>query len=939
MHKHCFRWISLASLFLYCIPIIAQKEIKGIVYDKESSETIVNANIVIDGTSIGCLSGVDGTFEIRASQGQLLRISFIGYTPVDVVVDERDFYEVYLEPGTGLEEVVLIGFRGKERVDVDRATPVDIIETRDLQNTYQNDLGQMVQFTAPSYNTAKYGVNGTTNYADPASLKGLGTDQLLVLVNGLRRHQFSTLNLNVAPGLGTVVTDLNSIPTAAVKRVEVLREGAAAQFGSDAIAGVINLALKDQSNGGSFTSLAGLHISSPDDPASSGRSFEDGFTIKNSLNYGLGLGKTGSFLNFTLEYFNFQGTNRQDYYTGPLYPEVPVDQPRDGDGNIIPTEDYPYFTDDPRAERSFYPDDDFLVGTFGGNPNETKQFFVNTAYPIGTKGVDWFAFGGYSEKYITSYGFFRPPAQYSRAVLTVFPDGYVPILPGQSTDYSVATGLRAPLGNDWASEWSYGFGHNDLQLWNYNSTNPSMGSATPTSFFVGKYWFQQHIWSADVNKDFGSVMGLGGLHLALGTQYRLDRYQQFLGSPESYKIGPLALEGKDVGSSARPGVQDQNDIQRSNFGLYADMEADVNSKLLLATALRFERYSDFGNNVSGRLAVRYKFLKDLALRASYDRGFRAPSVAQLGTINNTSTGQNGVIVITRQVDAADPRLEQLGIEHPRAEISNGFNVGITSRLANGRLLLTLDGYQVHINDRVVISERISTSLFPAVAALFPNEKEIRFFTNHISTRTTGIDLVLSYQKVFDPKHSLDLSFAGNYSGTEVVSQKDTPEELLAGAAEEDRDLKLLGLTAIELIEVAVPRTKLIFNCNYHWNRWKVDLRTTRFGEVQAYSSGLSPDDPNVHRDPEDDRPGGVQTFAAKWVTDLSIGYELGKNLLLTIGSNNIFDVYPDKYNATANGFAGQANSYLNGQIPYSRNSNQFGFNGRFVYASVVITLK
>lgn len=927
-----FIYSLLSSIILTSLTISSFGQVKGLIYDKETKEPLIGASVAIKGTSKGTITEFDGSFSLEAQKGETLIFSYTGYNDQEVVVDDRETYEIYLGSGVDLNEITVVGSRGKPRTDVDRPVPVDVVDFKELKATGQTDLGQMVQFSSPSFNSAKYGVNGTTNYADPASLRGMGPDQSLVLVNGKRRHQFSTLNLNVAPGLGNVVTDLNSLPSGAVKRMEVLRDGAAAQYGSDAIAGIINLALKDQADGGSFTSTVGFHNSSPDDAASGGRTFRDGFTIKNSLNYGFDLGKEGSYFNFTLEHFSFAGTNRSDFYSGGLYPSLPEDQPRDANGNIIPTEDYPYFTDDPRAERNVYPQEDFVVGNYGSNENETKQLFVNASYPIG-KGLNIYAFGGYSDKDIIAYGFFRNPSRFSRAVLTVFPDGYVPILPGQSEDYSIAVGLNRTLKDAWNFDLSYTLGHNDLELWNRNSTNPSLGSATPTSFYVGQYWFEQNIINADVSKDLGSVGGIEGLNVAFGAQYRTDRYQQFLGSPESFEVGPLAIEGKDVGASARPGIQDVNDIDRSNFGVYADVEADINESLLVAAALRYENYSDFGGNLSGKLATRYKISDNFAIRGSYNRGFRAPSVAQLGTINNTSTVQNGVIVITRQVDAADSRLAQLGIEDPKAEISNNFNLGLTAKLANGAFLITVDAYQITIDERIVISERLRTSDYPAVAALFPNEREIRFFTNHVDTKTQGLDIVLSYKKAFAEKHRLNVSLAATFNGTDVTGQKDTPSEILAGADESKLGLKLLGKTATELIEVAVPRQKILINALYEIGNFGLTARMTRFGEVKAFSNGLSAEDSNVECD-ENGRC--VQTFEAKVVTDLALSYQFSDRFQLTVGSNNVFDVYPDKYNNTANGFAGQASSYASGQIPYSRNSNQFGFNGRYLYLSTAI---
>jgi len=437
---------------------------------------------------------------------------------------------------------------------------------------------------------------------------------------------------------------------------------------------------------------------------------------------------------------------------------------------------------------------------------------------------------------------------------------------------------------------------------------------------------EQDIISADVSKRL-DIGGISGLNLAFGALFRNEIFWQTPGSLQSFTAGPLASEGKDVGSSARPGIADENEVTRNNFGVYVDAEADISEDLLLAGALRFENYSDFGSNLSGKLAARYKLTRNFSVRGSYNRGFRAPSVSQLGTINNTSTVQNGQVVITRQVPASDPRLEQLGVSQPEAEISNNFNLGVTAKLLDGALLFTADVYQIGIEDRIVITERMNTANFPAVAALFPDSREIRFFTNHADTNTQGIDIVAAYKRAFANEQSLNFSIAATFNATEVTSQKETPAELLVGATDQE-DFRLLGQTATELIEVAVPRQKILVSGNYNYKNFGITLRFTNYGSVQAFSRGLSPEDDNTICD---DNGRCVQEFSPKLVTDLSGSWKFNDRFVFTIGANNLFDVYPDKYNTDRNGFVGSASSYAAGQIPYSRNSNQFGFNGRYLY--------
>ena len=810
------------------------------------------------------------------------------------------------------ETITVVGSRGKARTDVDRPVPVDVVSAVELKATGQTDLGQQVQFTSPSFNSSKFGVNGATNFADPASLRGLAPDQVLLLINGKRRHQFSALNLNVAPGLGTVVSDLNSIPTGAVSRIEVLRDGGAAQYGSDAIAGIVNLTLNDSSDGGSVGLTTGIHRRG------------DGFTVKASLNQGVPLGE-GGFLNYTLEYFSADATNRSDPFTGVIYPNAPA-----GFVPGVPTANFPYLTANPRADRNVYPQGPFVVGNYGSNRNRTYQAFLNSKVPL-SDNFSAYLFGGYSRKDIRAFGFFRAPVTTGNAVLSIFPDGYVPILPGRSIDYSVTGGLNGEVDN-WKLDLSYGYGQNYLDQFARNTVNASLGAASPTSFYVGRTRFSQQVVEATASKDYGAVGFIQNLNVAFGAQYRRDNFQVRRGDPASFAIGPLAITGRASGSNGRPGFApaDENDLSRSNVAGYIDLEADLSDAFLVTTALRYENYSDFGGNLSGKFAARYKITDQVALRGSYNRGFRAPSLAQIGNRVNTSTVQNNLILQTQQISSDDPRLKLLGVPDPKAEISDDFGGGITGDFNNvlgGRLTATLDAFQINIKDRIVISEGLLTANFPRLAALFPGVREIRFFTNQIDTRTRGVDLVLAY-KANIGADNLSLTLAGSHSQTRVRRQRPTPTQLVAGASAANQANRLLGLTSIELIEVAQPRTKILFSSNYKTGDLTLGARASYFGNVKAFSTGLSPLDNNVKCDANNRC---VQTFRAKTIIDLNATYAFTKDFSLTLGANNLFNIYPDKWNNRADGKVGEAASYSSGQTPYTRNASQFGFNGSYYY--------
>ena len=813
---------------------------------------------------------------------------------------------------TAAEEVdiTVIGSRGRARTDADRPVPVDVVSTEELAATGQTDLGQQIQFTSPSFNSAKYGVNGATNFADPASLRGLAPDQVLLLINGHRRHQFSALNLNVSPGLGTVVSDLNSIPTAAVGRIEVLRDGAAAQYGSDAIAGIVNLSLKSDDDGGSIGVTTGLNEEG------------DGFTIKTSLNHGLPLGSAGGFINYTFEYFATEGTNRSDAYNGALYPATPATYATTG-----PTADFPYTTANPRADRGVYPQGDFVIGNYGSNRNRTYQAFLNSELPL-SNAVTAYLFGGYSRKDIRAFGFFRAPATRANAVLSIFPDGYVPILPGRAIDYSINAGLKAEIAG-WELDLGYGFGHNHLDQFARNTVNASLGSASPTEFYVGRTEFNQQVVDLTASRDLGQVGFIDALNVATGVQWRRDNFQVARGDAAAYAVGPLALSGRTAGSNGRPGYSpaDENDLSRRNIGAFIDVEADISDAFLVTTALRYEDYSDFGGNLSGKLAARYKLSDAIAVRGSYNRGFRAPSLAQIGNRVNTSTVQNNQILQTQQIASSDPRLATLGISDPVAEISDSFSLGLTGDM--GPFTFTIDAFQIDIEDRIAITDGILTANFPAVAALFPGVREIRFFTNQIDTRTRGIDVVATYRFDVGPGR-LNLTLAGTHSETEVLRQRATPTQLVAGASATNQAALLLGLTAIELIEVAQPQSKILFSTNYEIDGLTIGARATYFGEVQAFSTGLNAADSNVECNPANRC---VQTFGSKTIFDLNVTYAFSEAFSLTAGANNLFDTYPDKWNNLRDGAVGEASSYSNGQTPYTRNANQFGFNGAYYYVT------
>lgn len=865
--------------------------LEGHVHDAQG-EPLVGVSVVIKGTTRGALTDANGKFTLDAKEGDVLVFSYVGYRKKEVTVGREAIHVTMDSDESTLSEVSVVGSRGKPRTDVNRPVPVDVLNAKELQITGQTELGQMAQFTSPSFNSAKYGINGVANYADPATLRGMSPDQVLLLVNGKRRHQFSALNLNVTLGKGTVTTDLNSIPSLAVERLEILRDGAAAQYGSDAIAGIVNLGLNKSVGKGTFRTQWGQ------------TSEGDGTNYMGSINYGFKLGKEGSYLNATVSYNKADGTQRSDPYIGRIY--VAAAQPVAREDSV-------------RRLRGVWPTTTsgtpFRVSTYGSNPFTALQTFVNIGYPL-RNGWSIYAFGGTSQKDVAAEGFFRNaiPTD-ANSNVAIYPNGYDPDLPGKSVDRSGVVGLQRQLADGWNMDFSTGFGHNYLDLWAKNTTNPSMGAASPTDFYVGRSGFGQSTTEANLSKAL-NVGNLESFNLAVGGQYRVDFFKLTAGDENSYKEGPVA--GKASGSSGRPGIapSDEVNTNRSNLGLYADVETDITKRFLVATALRYEYYNDFGSNISGKLATRYKLTEHLALRGSINKGFRAPSLQQIFNSVTTSTVQAGAIRQTKQLPSSDSRLAQLGIEKPQAENSWNYNLGLTAK-AGEKLLFTLDAYQIDITDRIIISEALTTTAVPAVKRLFTGTpiQEISFFTNHLSTQTRGIDFVTTFKHNFNDNNRLNASVALTLNKTEITGVKATPSQLTEGAARPSAIL-IIDTISRSLIETSQPRQKVLVSLGYQWKKLNVTVRGNHFGQVVAWEKPAN-------------APHRSQTFGAKTIYDAVLTYQVAKFLTISVGGNNITNVYPDKV------FTNYG-SYFSGQTPYTRNANQFGFNGTTYYVNATV---
>ena len=874
---------------------IQVKEIKGTVTD-DGGQPLAGASIIIKGTSIGTTTDFDGKFSLEVEvDSAILVVSYVGFLAKEVIIDTATDYNITLSVDEqSLGEVTLIGSRGKARSDLDSAVPVDVIGATELSTTGQADIGQQLQYSAPSFNAVKFGINDLAPLIDPASLRGLATDQTLLLVNGKRRHKVSFFSLNHGVGKGQLGNDINSIPSAAVKRVEILRDGAAAQYGSDAIAGVMNLQLNDARSGGSFKFYTGAGLSNPkyDDLGSNSNldgetiygTVKDGETAQLSLNFGLPWGEKG-FINTTINFQNSEPYDRSGEYTHSegWYQDDP---------NLTDVENQAI-----DEELRLLNGIDLDRTVLGSVKNTNGSIYINAGNEI-DENWNFYTFGGILKKRIVGSIFSRAPARDERAVLEIFPNGYNPETPSVLTDWQILSGVKGKLNNDWTLDFSAGYSGNDLQLFINNAVNPSLGIDSPTEFFTGGLQVTQTVFNADFVKTYDKVS------LLFGSELRYESYEQTQGEAASWRIGPVV--GNDIGSSGREGFSDVTNgrFTRNNIGIYAEIEADITDKFLTTAAIRFENYSDFGSDFSYKLAARYKLGEKASLRASVNRSFRAPALPQVEYSNfaQTTFDNDGNTIVTPFLPVTNPTAQRaFGDISLKPETSIDFSAGLTFKPSRN-FSFTVDGYKISIDDRIVISSGIDASLFSE----FDNAgyDEINIFTNALNTSTTGFDFVGTYTERFgENNNKLDLSIALNINKTKIDGINESEVFTSKGISIVDnRDLTFLT--------EGTPSRKLILTGKYATGKFNFTTRATNFGEVTDARETL------------DD--GSFQVFSPKTIVDLSIAYNISEKFSITAGANNVFDTYPDML----------FSPNVRGEVIYSRRTNQFGTQGRFLNLAI-----
>ena len=911
--------VLILSLILFSFFSYAQNgTIKGIVKGVEGP--LAGASIMVGFQ--GVVTDNTGNYSISVRPGQRsVTANYVGYlsqsTTVNVVDGGTVTLDFNLQANANLSEVVVIGSRSSPRTQLSSAVPVDVIDISKLaESAPQVSLNQILNYAAPSFSSNTQSLGDGTDHIDPASLRGLGPDQVLVLINGKRRHTSSLVNVNGTFGKGTVGTDLNSIPVSAIEKIEILRDGASAQYGSDAIAGVINIVLKQTVNKLNFSINGGQYSTK-----SNGVKYDDGKSTQVALNYGLPIGEKGGFINFAGSYDYREPTNRSGEYQGAIYQTYP--------GGANKTDSFLQATNTTRRDYSL---------VVGQSKLRSGQFFYNASIPV-SNNAEFYTFAGLGYRKGLSPGFYRYPNN-PRNVLDIYPLGFLPYIGSDIYDRSISAGIRGEA-NNWNIDFSNTYGQNQFIFSVENSLNASLLKASPTTFNDGGPKFTQNTINADVSRNFD---WLAGTNVAFGGEYRYERYQLIAGAENSYTNygtarqvgidgngdpilipdpkGPInTLFGPDGsprpgGSQVFPGFRPENAVNasRNSIAAYADVEFNFTPQFMADAAVRFEDYSDFGSTTNGKLAMRYKVTDKIVLRASGSTGFRAPSLQQRYYANTATVFSDGVPNDVGVFPNNSRAAKLVGIPSLVPEKSRAVSAGITGDL--GSVKFTIDGYITRIDDRVIYTDQFSGSNAPGASAadkelfqilLQANATRAQFFANAINTETKGVDVVITYSKTLGGGQ-----FRADLSGT-ISKTKQVGDIRVSDLLKGKENIYFSNSNRVYL-ENAVPNEKANLSLSYNIEKYTVFLRNNYFGGVTEPTNIIE----------------NQQFFDPRIVTDFSFGTKITPRINVVLGANNILDVYPEKVSIAANSGSGQ---YI-----YSRGATQFGFNGRYIFTRVEISL-
>lgn len=888
-----------------------QNTVSGKVTDA-SGTPLAGVNIVEKGTTNGTTSDFDGNYTININDNSTLVFSYIGFATQEAATAGKSTINVKLSEGMQLDEFIVVGSRTAPRSNTDTPLPVDVVGVKELTSTGQATFDKALQYRIPSFNTVQTPVNDATSLLDPYEIRNMGPSRTLILINGKRKNLSALLYTQTSPGRGETGADISAIPTDAIKRVEILRDGASAQYGSDAIAGVMNIILKDSPNEGSATLRTGI------------TSEGDGEMFGASINNGSTIGEDKGFVNYTIDLSKVNQANRPGTVNA-------AGEAADFGADIADVQEF----------LSRRPD----AGNINGSPETAAaKFSVNLGYEL-SENTSLYGNAAYVYKAVNSFANYRTP--YWRTVedfpylADFFPgdnpnnpggyDGYLPTFEGLLSDYNATIGFKSTI-NDWNVDASFTTGGN-LQTYKVNNTHnrnvvysPSVfidangnGSVddgeitegselyrenSQQSFDPGGTRFSHNVGNIDISRILSDKVSIG-----IGAEFRTETFEIIEGELASYDGG-----GADSFAGASP--QNSGKFNRYNIGGYFSLDYDVSDAFLLSGTIRTENYSDFGNTFIYKFSSRYKFSDEFTLRGSISSGFRAPTLHQIYTQKAQYSFVPGQgIQVGGLINNVSTQAKLLGIPQLDAETSTNFTVGFGGKIS--KFSYTLDYYNIAVKDRIVLGNEIGPSgdATNALDVLLANNNlsDVSFFSNAIDTKTSGIDVVLAYKGIEIGAGSLGLNLSGNYT---IQNELDGPVkdiDLVANSGQ-----SVVNQTQEALFFTSRPKTKWILGANYDINKFGFSLNNTLFGKTSFFQQGLSTDaNGNFNLGTE---------FDPKVVTDLGVNYSATDKLTIALNINNLFNVLPE-WSFVSQNAAGDA--ILADAAQTQNQSNLITFNQRY----------
>lgn len=876
MKKIAFLLILLNISFAF-----AQKQVSGVVKDN-SGNTLPGVNIVEKGTQNGVSTDNDGSYKIKVKDGATLVFTYVGFNKVERAATEATINVVMSEEGgQNLNEVVVTGTRTAPRSNTTSALPIDVLSSKDLTSTGQATFDKALQYKIPSFNTVQTPVNDATSLLDPYEIRNMGPSRTLILINGKRKNMSSLVYTQTSPGRGETGSDISAIPTDAIERVEILRDGASAQYGSDAIAGVMNIILKKNASLGSVTLRSGV------------TSEGDGEMYGVSLNNGSTVGERG-FINYTVDFSKVALANRPGRVNA--------------DGEVA---DFGANLADVNAFLALKPD----AGNVNGSPETAAaKFLVNGGVNYNENNQMYYN-AAYVYKKVNSFANYRTPYWRSVAdmpyLATLFGNGtaasyqgYVPTFEGDLNDYNATIGYKTTK-NGWNTDVSLTTGGNSQIYTVSNSQNRSFidsngndtqdpgenflyGINTPITFKPGGTSFTHYVGNIDISKNLTDQLSLG-----FGSEFRTENFEIFEGDLASYtgnRSGADSFQGNTPENSGK--------FNRYNLGAYLDLAYDVTEDFLINGTVRYEDYSDFGSATVWKASTRYKFNEDkVTLRASLSTGFRAPSLHQIYTQKSQSSFVPGQgIVVQGLVNNVSSAARANGVPKLDSENSTNFTAGIGLK-PNKNFNLTIDYYDIKVEDRIVLGNPIRFSATNTSA----------FFVNGIDSRTSGIDLVMGYKNLMVGAGKMGFNLSGNYTlRNEIDGPVKNPASVVAV------NQSVIDATQEALLFTSRPEFKAIGGVEYEIGKFGLTLNNTLFGPTQFKNAGMS-NDLRVE-------------FLTKMVTDLGVTFTATDKLTLALNVNNILNVLPEWQFKAENA---DGTAILNNPAETRKQFNLVTFNGRY----------